>query len=139
MRDGKGRDALFVFLMDDCNRRSLQIDAETGETTVVPVPIKDRIYDSVYASCLSRKNRIYTHYNCHFLEYDPVATKYTFCRKTSPQMAMAVAEGPDGVIWSATYPSCGLVSYDPATGKFADQSIGFKPEPMIQSWIEANL
>lgn len=24
-------------------------------------------------------------------------------------------------------------------GQFADQSIGFKPEPMIQSWIEANL
>ena len=120
VQDGKGRDALFVFLMDDCNRRSLQIDAETGETTVVPVPIKDRVYDSVYASCLSRRNRIYTHYNCHFLEYDPAQKKYTFCRKTSPQMAMAVAEGPDGVIWSATYPNCGLVSYDPASGKFAD-------------------
>ena len=117
--DGQGRDSLFVFLMDDINRRSLQIDAETGETTVVPVPF-EKFGDAVYASVLSKKNRIYTHYNSHFLEYDPAQKKYTVCRKTFPQMAMFMTEAPDGVIWSATYPKCGVVSYDPANGKFTD-------------------
>lgn len=116
--DGKGNDTLFIFLMDDLNRRSLQIDPETGKVDIVPTPVK--ITDCVYASVLSSKNKIYTHYGSYFLEYDPEVKKYTFCTKTFPQMAMWITEGKDGVIWSATYPNCGLVSYNPATKKFTD-------------------
>ncbi|MBO5689335.1 MAG: hypothetical protein J6S73_05345, partial [Lentisphaeria bacterium] len=116
--DGKGNDTLFIFLMDDLNRRSLQIDPETGKVDIVPTPVK--ITDCVYASVLSSKNKIYTHYGSYFLEYDPEVKKYTFCTKTFPQMAMWMTEGKDGVIWSATYPNCGLVSYNPATKKFTD-------------------
>ncbi|MBR2641583.1 MAG: hypothetical protein IKD46_00500 [Lentisphaeria bacterium] len=116
--DGKGNDTLFIFLMDDLNRRSLQIDPATGKTDIVNTPVT--ITDAVYASVLSKKNRIYTHYGNYFLEYNPESKKYTYCKKTFPQMAMSITEDHNGVIWSATYPKCGLVSYDPATGKFSD-------------------
>ena len=116
--DGNGNDTLFIFLMDDLNRRSLQIDPETGKVDIVPTPVT--ITDCVYASVLSSRNKIYTHYGSYFLEYDPQVKKYTFCTKTFPQMAMWMTEGKDGVIWSATYPNCGLVSYNPATKKFTD-------------------
>lgn len=117
-RDAEGKDTVVIFIMDDLNRRSLQVDPATGKVDIVHTPVEIR--DAIYASVLSSKNRIYTHYGNYFLEYNPETKKYTYCKKTFPQMAMYITEASNGVIWSATYPKCGLVSYDPATGKFTD-------------------
>ena len=97
----------------------LAVDVITGESKEIPMPF-DQQGDSPFASILSKGNKYYTHFGKHFVEYDPELGKFTFCHQTMPQMAMMMTEGPDGVIWSATYPNCGLVSYNPATKEFTD-------------------
>jgi hypothetical protein len=76
--------------------------------------------DGPFASILSRANRFYTHFAANFCEFDPVRGEFTFHQKTTPQMAMSMTEDDRGLIWSATYPECGLVSYDPRSGALND-------------------
>ncbi|HNT34766.1 MAG TPA: hypothetical protein PKH07_07195, partial [bacterium] len=73
-----------------------------------------------YASILSSKNRFYTHFNSHFVEFDPRTRAFTFFQKTTPQMAMAMTEDDNGVIWSVTYPDSGVVSFDPSAVALRD-------------------
>ena len=76
--------------------------------------------DAPYASILSTRGKLYSHFGSHFVEFDPQKRAFTFVQKTVPQMAMSLTEDDHGVIWSATYPQCGLASYDPSTGTFRD-------------------
>ena len=118
--DGEGRNVVLVWLFDHRGGYALlMIDAETGRSQQVPMPFPPG-GDCPYASILSSANRYYTHFNSHFVEFDPARQEFTFFHKTAPQMAMSMTEDDDGVIWSVTYPSSGLVSYDPATGEFKD-------------------
>ena len=118
--DGKGRDVVLVWLFDHRGGYALlMIDAETGESEEYPVPFPPG-GDCPYASILSSHNRFYTHFNSHFVEFDPTKRAFTFCRKTAPQMAMGMTEDDNGVIWSVTYPQCGVVSFNPETREFKD-------------------
>jgi hypothetical protein len=118
--DGDGRDVVLAWLFDHRGGYAiLVVDAETGEAREVPSPFTFA-GDCPYASILSSKNRYYTHFAGHFSEFDPVAGSFTFESETVPQMAMSMTEDDRGVIWSATYPSSGLASYDPTTGDFTD-------------------
>jgi hypothetical protein len=118
--DGQGRNVVLVWLFDHRGGYALlMIDADTGESSQVPMPFPPG-GDCPYASILSRGNKYYTHFNSHFAEFDPIQGEFTFHRRTAPQMAMSMTEDDRGVIWSVTYPSSGLVSYDPATGEFHD-------------------
>lgn len=118
--DGAGRDVMLVWLYDHRGAYALLlIDADNGQTELFPTPYPWS-GDGPFASLLSRSGRYYTHFGSHFSEFDSTRRAFTFFRKTAPQMAMSLTEADDGTIWAATYPNCGLVSYQPATGTFRD-------------------
>ncbi len=118
--DGEGNNIVLVWLFDHRGGYALlEIDAATGNTREVPMPFAPG-GDCPYASILSSGNKFYTHFNSHFTEYDPVKGEFTFTSGTAPQMAMGMTEDDNGVIWSVTYPSSGVVSFNPATREFKD-------------------
>lgn len=129
--DGDGHNVVLVWLFDHTGGYALLvIDAETGESKELPMPFPPR-GDCPYASVLSSKNRFYTHFASHFVEYDPAAGEFTFFHETSPGMAMSMTEDDNGVIWSASYPQSGVCSYNPATGEFRDYGQVYK-----QNWAQ---
>lgn len=118
--DGNGRNVVLILPMDGRGAYELlQIDAETGKTTEVPLPFKSG-GDSPYSSILSKQNKYYGHLGYHFFEFDPSTTKFSFFKKCSLFTAMSMHEDDNGVIWSATYPEGGLASYNPRTREFID-------------------
>jgi len=118
--DAEGRNVVLVWLFDHRGGYALlMIDAETGKGEEIPMPFPPG-GDCPYASILSSGNRFYTHFNSHFVEFDPEKRAFTFFQKTAPQMAMGMTEDDNGVIWSVTYPNSGVVSFDPATRAFKD-------------------
>jgi hypothetical protein len=118
--DGDNRDVVLVWLFDHRGGYALlMIDAETGKSEEFPMPFPPG-GDCPYASILSSRNKFYTHFNSHFVEFDPVKRAFTFFHETAPQMAMGMTEDDKGVIWSVTYPNSGVVSFDPATRAFKD-------------------
>jgi len=118
--DAAGRNVVLVWLFDNRGGYALlMIDATTGKTEQFPVPFPpDR--DGPFATLLSSCNKYYTHFNSHFIEFDVSARAFTFWHKTAAKSSMSMTEDDKGVIWSATYPQCGIVSYSPATGTFED-------------------
>ncbi|MEW6357265.1 MAG: hypothetical protein AB1696_13125 [Planctomycetota bacterium] len=117
--DGEGRNVVLLWLMDHRGGYALlMIDAETGKSEEIPMPFKPG--DAPFSSILSSKNKFYTHFNSHFVEFDPAQRKFAFCQKTAPQMAMGMTEDDKGVIWSATYPNSGVVSFNPETRECKD-------------------
>lgn len=118
--DGDGRNVVLVWLFDHRGGYALLvIDADTGHSREVAMPFAPG-GDCPYSSILSTANKFYTHFNSHFVEFDPGTGQFTFCHRTAPQMAMSMTEDDCGVIWSVTYPSSGLVSFHPATRAFKD-------------------
>lgn len=117
--DGAGRNVVLSWLNDHRGGYELLlIDVEAGKAEEYPMPFPPG--DHPFASILSSGNRFYTHFNGRFVEFDPAKRAFTFCQKTKPQMAMSMTEDDGGVVWSATYPNCGLVSFDPKTREFKD-------------------
>lgn len=117
--DGDGKPIVLVWLMDHRGTYALLwIDVEKGNAREFPVPFP--LGDNPFASILSRANKFYSHFGSHFVEFDPARREFTFWRKTAPQMAMSMTEDDRGVIWSATYPQSGVVSFDPKTREFHD-------------------
>jgi hypothetical protein len=118
--DGEGKDVVLSWLLDYTGcYELLVVDADTGASKEYKIPFASG-GDCPYASVLSSKNKLYTHFNSHFLEFDPAKRKFTFCKETASGMAMGMTEDDKGVIWSATYPESGVVSFDPATRAFRD-------------------
>ncbi|MGQ9652303.1 MAG: hypothetical protein ACUVXJ_19600 [Phycisphaerae bacterium] len=118
--DGQGRNIVLVWLFDHRGGYALLlIDAETGKSQEFPMPFPPG-GDCPYASILSSQNKFYTHFNSHFVEFDPAKRAFTFHHQTAPQMAMGMTEDDRGVIWSVTYPQSGVVSFDPSTREFKD-------------------
>ena len=123
--DAKGRNTVLVWLFDHSGGYAiLMIDAETGKSAQIPMPFTTGGH-CPYASILSSRNKFYTHFNNYFVEFDTDKSEFTFCRKTEPigpmaDLSMAMTEDDDGVIWSATYPYCGVVSFNPKTREFKD-------------------
>ncbi len=118
--DGNGNNVVLVWLFDHRGCYALlEIQAATGTAREIPVPFPPG-GDCPFASILSSKNRFYTHFNSYFTEYDAVKGEFTFFSPTAPQMAMGMTEDDSGVIWSATYPKSGVVSFNPDTREFKD-------------------
>jgi streptogramin lyase len=118
--DGNGRDVALIWLYDHRGGYALLMaDAETGKSEQFPTPYPWG-GDGPYASLLSRDGKYYTHFGSHFSEFDPAKRAFTFWQRTKPMMAMSMTEADDGTIWSATYPSCGLASFNPKTREFKD-------------------
>jgi len=117
--DGQGHNVVLAWLNDHRGGYELLlIDATTGKTGEYPLPFKPG--DHPYASILSTSNKFYTHFNSYFVEFDPAERAFTFSKQTSPRMAMSMTEDDNGVIWSATYPDSGLVSFNPRTRELKD-------------------
>ena len=119
VKDGKGRDVLVILLMDDANRRVLQIDAETGHCDIIPVPNKSP--DAVYSSILASNGRIYSVFGNQFNEYSPAEKKFTYKHRTIDLASMGLLhEAPDGTIWGICYPNADVFSYQPRGQVFTD-------------------
>lgn len=117
--DGQGHNVVLSWLNDyRGGYELLLIDAVSGKWEEYPMPFPPG--DHPFANILSSGNKFYTHFNEHFVEFDPVKREFTFCQKTAPRMAMSMTEDDEGVIWSATYPNSGLVSFNPRTREFKD-------------------
>lgn len=118
-KDGDGRNVVLVWLYDyrGCYEL-LMIDAETGRSEEFPVPFPAG--DAVYSSLLSSKSKYYTLFNGYFTEFDPVKRAFTFSKKALPLNTMGITEDDKGVIWAATYPKSGVVSFNPVTREFKD-------------------
>jgi streptogramin lyase len=117
--DGQGHPVVLSWLMDTRGGYELLlIDVEAGKAEEYKLPFP--IGDAPYASILSAGNKFYTHFNSHFVEFDPAQRAFTFCRKTAPQMAMSMTEDDLGRIWSITYPQSGVVCFDPRSRQFND-------------------
>jgi len=130
-KDGDGRDIALAWLMDHRGcYELLLVDAATGKSEEFPIPAPTG-GDSPFASILSSGGKFYTHFGSHFYEFDPAQRKFTFVHETAPQMAMGMTEDDNGVIWSASYPQSGVVSYDPKTGAFKDYGHVYK-----QGWAQ---
>lgn len=118
--DGEGRNVVLIWLYDHRGGYALlMIDAETGKADEFPMPYPPG-GDCPFAAILSSRNRYYTHFNSHFVEFDPGKRAFTFFHKTVPQMAMSMTEDDDGRIWSGTYPNSAVACYHPGTGEFRD-------------------
>ncbi len=129
--DGEGRAVVLSWLYDHRGGYGLlYLDARTGKSEVCGTPY-NWSGDGPFASILSKAGRYYTHFGSHFTEFDPVKRAFTAVHKTVPQMAMSMTEDDQGRIWSATYPSSGLASYDPKTGEFKDYGHLYK-----QNWAQ---
>jgi len=127
--DGEGKNVVLVWLFDHRGGYALlMIDVETGKSEEYPMPFPPG-GDCPYASILSSGNKFYTHFNSHFVEFDPAKRAFTFCKETSPQMAMGMTEDDSSVIWSVTYPQSGVVSFNPKTSEFKDYGHVYK-----QNW-----
>jgi len=124
--DGENRDVVLAWLFDCRGGYALlMVDAMTGKSEEIPMPFSPD-GDCPYASILSSKNKFYTHFNSHFVEFDPVKRAFTFEAKTAPQMAMGMTEDDAGLIWSVTYPASGVASFNPDTREFKDYGHVYK-------------
>lgn len=118
--DGDGRNVVLVWLYDHRGGYALlMIDAETGKSQSIPMPFPIG-GDCPFASILSSGNKFYTHFNGYFCEFDPAKRAFTFHHKTRKRVAMGMTEDDNGVIWAATYPNSGVISFDPKTREFND-------------------
>ncbi len=128
--DGQGHDVVLSWLRDHRGcYELLLVDVETGKAEEFPLPFP--VGDDPFASILSSGNKFYTHFNSHFVEFDPVKRAFTFSQKTAPQMAMSMTEDDNGVIWSVTYPQSGVASFNPKTREFKDYGQVYK-----QNWAQ---
>ncbi len=128
--DGSGKNVVLVWLFDHRGSYALlMIDAETGNSEMFRVPFAPA--DAVYSSILSSDNKFYTFFNSYFLEFDPVRRDFTYYRIATPRAAMSFTEDDSGVIWAATYPNSGLISFNPKTKKLTDYGSKY-----AQSWAQ---
>ena len=118
--DGNGKNVVLLWLFDYRGGYALlMIDAETGksEQFTMPFPLGG---DTPYTSILSTDNKFYTLFNGNFVEFDPVKRAFTYHSSVKMKMAMSMTEDINGVIWAATYPNSGIVSFDPKTRQIKD-------------------
>ena len=126
--DGNGKNVVLLWLFDHRGGYALlMIDALTGKSDQFPMPFPPG--DAPYASILSGKNKFYTLFNSHFAEFDPISRAFTFDKDAMPMNAMSMTEDDQGVIWAATYPNSGLVSFNPDKREFIDYGYLYK-----QNW-----
>ncbi|MBI3947921.1 MAG: hypothetical protein HY321_18535 [Armatimonadetes bacterium] len=131
--DGQGRNVVLLWLFDQRGGYGLlMLDAETGKSEEFPMPFPSGGY-CVYSSVLSSDNKLYTFYNRHFTEFDPVKRAFTFTQRTAEgRVALSMTEDDNGVIWTATNPRSDVVSFNPKTRELREY-----PEVNRESWPQS--
>lgn len=137
--DGEGRNVVLIWLFDHRGGYALlMVDAETGKSEEYKMPFPPG-KDTPYSSILSSDNKFYTAFNGNFVEFDPVKKAFTFHSPIQRQMAMSMTEDDNGVIWAATYPNSGVVSFNPKTREFKDFGYVYKQNwPQYQRYMVAD-
>lgn len=90
----------------------LVVDPYTGVAKQHFYQQNGRFKGDVYALILAKTGKLYVMFGDTFLEFDPAVQDWTFAQ-TVGGLAQSFAEGPDGTIYFATYPTSTLHSYDP--------------------------
>lgn len=117
--NAKGEKLVLMWLMDHRGGYSLlEINITTGKSSQYMVPFKPA--DAPYSSILSSRNKFYTLFASHFIEFDVDKNEYTFEHTALPSSAMTFTEDTNGVIWGVTYPKGGVISFNPHTREFKD-------------------
>jgi len=118
--DAAGHGVVLAWLIDHTGGHALlHIDVDSGEILqhAPPFPTAG---EAPYASILTRDRRFITHFNGHFVVYDPDARAFSVVAPASPTSAMSFTEDAHGVVWAATWPDSGLLSFDPRTQTLID-------------------
>jgi outer membrane protein assembly factor BamB len=128
-KDKQGRQLAVACLLDMSTVGSLLVtDIDSGQTSQYDFPESTGSETwavwAPYASLLSRNGRFYTFAGKSLIEFDIDRREITFCGVPAPTefcySGTAVADGPDGFVWAASYPNSRLVSFDPATKAMKD-------------------
>lgn len=135
-QDGQGHDVVLIWLFDHRGGYALlMVDVDTGTSRQIATPFP-AAGDCPYASLLSSRNRYYTQFASHFVEFDPVKGDFTFWKKTKPQMAMSMTEDDVGQIWAVSYPNSGVVCFDPEAQELRDYGWVHKENwPQYQRYV----
>lgn len=133
--DGEGKPAILVWLADYRGTRGLlMLDAATGQGVTYDVPAPEG--DSPFAVLLSSRNRFYSLFADHLLEFDPASRAFTFVGKGAGGVAMSITEDSQGLIWAATYPNSHLASFNPTTREMVNYGpINSENWPQYQSYL----
>jgi hypothetical protein len=119
-RDGKGHDVILSWLFDIRGCYGLLVvDVTSGTSKVLDLPFTNPGRDSPFASILSKRNKFYSLFGSHFVEFDPATEAFT-ALKSNTRTAMSMTESDSGVIYAGTYPQGGLFSFDPSSGAYKD-------------------
>lgn len=141
--DGQGRDVVLSWLQDHRGGYSLlMVDALTGRSSQFPIDFRRAVTgaaggqaaaasaepDEPFAVHLSSRNRFYTVFGQHLVEFDVAAAQLVTHRlpgRAGSRTAMSLTEDRQGRVWAATYPDNSLFSYevaeDPAAGRLVLQ------------------
>ena len=115
--DGEGKPAILVWLADYRGTRGLlMLDAATGQGVTYDVPAPEG--DSPFAVLLSSRNRFYSLFADHLLEFDPASRAFTFVGKGAGRVAHVHHRAPRASS-AATYeqPPCILQPNHPRDGQ----------------------
>ena len=94
------------------------LDVDLHRQALRQVPFPDGYVQYPFASLVSRAGKFYLGAGKLFLEFDPVAGRFSYHTEPWPDelnMAFSLAEAPDGLIYFASHPSCRLFCFDLAT------------------------
>jgi dienelactone hydrolase len=128
-QDSSGKSLVLTCLLDMSTLGSLLVtDIDSGRTEQVDYPESTRAEPwaawASYASLLSRNGRFYTFAGKVLLEFDIERRRFIFDGVPAASelcyTGSAMADGPDGRIYGASYPNCHLISFDPATKEMKD-------------------
>ncbi|OGD21736.1 MAG: hypothetical protein A2W03_18215 [Candidatus Aminicenantes bacterium RBG_16_63_16] len=128
-RDKDGRQLAVACLLDMSRVGSLLVtDIDSGETGQYEFPEStgsDRFASwAPYASMLSRNGRFYTFAGKTMIEFDIDRREITFsgvpAATEACYLGTAIVDGPDGLIYAASYPNSRLISFDPVSKAMRD-------------------
>ncbi len=120
--DGQGM-ALCLSLDQSPRGWMLLVNVDSRETEQFYYP--EGVPNSApFASLMSNNGRFYTFAGNVLLEFAPQDREWLFNGRPAPGencvTGSAMVDGPGGLIYAGTYPSCRLVSYDPETQEMRD-------------------
>ncbi len=116
-----GGNEVFIKLWAGGQTSYLFIDAETGETEQIPAGIGG--IGAYLVHYLPERNTIYDTMGSHFLEIDPATREIRRVGEIPGGMALSFTSDADGVVYGGIYPSATIVSYNPATGEYANRGV----------------
>ncbi|MDI9586888.1 MAG: hypothetical protein QM473_21880 [Acidobacteriota bacterium] len=122
--DAEGNTVVITLSLDNSPRGWIlltDVKSGTSEQYYYPEGVPN---SPPFASLMSANGRFYTFAGNVLLEFDVKNCEWLFhgipSKSESAYCGSAMVDGPGGLIFAGSYPSCRLVSYDPATQEMKD-------------------